>query len=150
MNGAAEDFARPPDPEKIVTVLSVSESPDDHAALRLVFRHTNWVLLEASCCGDALARLRKQPVPVVICDACLPDGTWKDLLRYIAAQPEPPQLIVACRLADDRLWAEVLNLGGYNLLEKPFERSDLVHLISMAWLHWKHQRSSALALAAAG
>jgi hypothetical protein len=35
--------------------------------------------------------------------------------------PIPPQLIVADRLARDGLWAEVLNLGCYDLLMTPFK-----------------------------
>jgi hypothetical protein len=31
----------------------------------------------------------------------------------------PPLLVVTSRLADDRLWWEALNLGGYNVLAKP-------------------------------
>ena len=45
----------------------------------------------------------------------------------------PPQLIVADRLADDALWAEVLNLGGYDLLMTPFEPEEVWRVVSMAW-----------------
>ena len=45
----------------------------------------------------------------------------------------PPQLIVADRLADDALWAEVLNLGGYDLLMTPFEPEEVLRVVSMAW-----------------
>lgn len=48
---------------------------------------------------------------MVICEARLPDGTWKEVLDLAQRQPRPPYLIVTFSLADDRLWAEVLNLG---------------------------------------
>jgi len=53
-------------------------------------------------------------------------------------------VIVASRLADERLWAEVLNLGGYDLLAKPFDRDELVRVIAMAARHsaQKHARRS--------
>jgi len=44
----------------------------------------------------------------------------------------PPLLIVASRLADERLWAEVLNLGGYDVLLKPFEPAELRRVIGNA------------------
>jgi FixJ family two-component response regulator len=50
-----------------------------------------------------------------------------------------PSLIVTSRLADDRLWAEALNLGAYDVLAKPFERLELVRSVSSAWLHWYHK-----------
>jgi FixJ family two-component response regulator len=53
--------------------------------------------------------------------------------------PNAPSFIVTSRLADDRLWAEALNLGAYDVLAKPFERLELVRSVSSAWLHWYHK-----------
>ena len=60
----------------------------------------------------ALVFLREQLVGVVISDAEVPDGSWKDLLKSLSDFEPSPNLIVSSRLADDRLWAEVLNLGA--------------------------------------
>jgi DNA-binding response OmpR family regulator len=35
-------------------------------------------------------------------------------------------------LADEALWAEVLNLGGYDVLTKPFDPKEVHHAVSMA------------------
>lgn len=131
------DFPRP---DKVVTVLSVSGSESDHRALGHLFRHTKWTLLESKNCAEAAAVLEKGPVPVVICDHALPDGNWMDVLGRFAELPAPPLLIVAARLADDRLWAEVMNHGAFDVLEKPFNHSELVRVVSLAWLAWKDQR----------
>jgi FixJ family two-component response regulator len=53
--------------------------------------------------------------------------------------PSAPSFIVTSRLADDRLWAEALNRGAYDVLAKPFERMELVRSVSSAWLHWYHK-----------
>jgi len=126
-------------PNKIVTVLSVSGSDADHLALGHLFRHTKWTLMESRSCRDAAEVLRKHPVPVIICERSLPDGDWKDVLRESSGQPHPPLLIVACRLADDCLWTDVMNCGGYDVLEKPFNQGELVRVVSLAWLAWKDQ-----------
>jgi DNA-binding response OmpR family regulator len=44
----------------------------------------------------------------------------------------PPPLIVSDRLADERLWAEVLNLGAYDLLAMPFDAKEVLHAVSAA------------------
>ena len=49
--------------------------------------------------------------------------------------PTPP-LIVADHLGDERLWAEVLNLGCYDLLLKPFEAKEVLRVVSAAWQSW--------------
>jgi len=50
----------------------------------------------------------------------------------------PPVIIVASGMANDSLWGEVLNFGGYDLLMEPFERNEVYRVISLAWLHWKY------------
>jgi DNA-binding NtrC family response regulator len=54
-------------------------------------------------------------------------------------------LIVTDRLADERLWAEVLNLGGYDLLLKPFDPEELLRVVSSAWASWKFSRDGSTA-----
>jgi len=44
-------------------------------------------------------------------DAELPDGNWKTALNQVASKTGPMPLVVASRLADDKLWTDVLNLG---------------------------------------
>jgi hypothetical protein len=76
-------------------------------------------------------------VPVALCECQLPDGNWKDVLGRLAPMIERPRLIVFSRRADDRLWAEVLNLGGVDLLITPFRDPELVYAIGSAWLDWE-------------
>jgi DNA-binding response OmpR family regulator len=129
----------PPQPGKVVTVLSVSAAEADHRALGHLFHHTNWTLLECWNCTDALQVLRSSTIPVVICDARLPDGTWANVLQGISEIKCPPLIIVTSRLADDQLWAEVMNAGAWDILEKPFNQGELVRVVSLAWLAWKNQ-----------
>lgn len=85
---------------------------------------------------EAADHLRNSASSVVICERDLPDGDWKDILKETADMAPPPLLLVVSRNADESLWAEVLNLGGYDVLLKPFERSEVLRVISMAWRHW--------------
>jgi DNA-binding NtrC family response regulator len=134
---------------RVVTVLSVSASADDHVHLRSLFNRTNWVLLEAHSCHEAQAMLRRQPIPVILCEPVLPDGTWQDLLYPPEANSGVPCLIVASRFADEKMWMEVLDRGGFNVLEKPFEIGELFRCISLAWLQWRDQNASTRQVSAA-
>jgi DNA-binding response OmpR family regulator len=86
-----------------------------------------------STCGDVEIFLSENLVAILISDCNLPDGDWKDILKALSGVSCAPTLIVASHLADDRLWAEVLNLGGYDLLIKPFDLKEASRVISMAW-----------------
>ena len=79
---------------------------------------------------DALAEVAPS---MIICEGQFGDGTWKDILA-IASQLSPiPPVIVASRLADEHLWAEVLNLGGYDVLTLPFDSDEVNRITRAAW-----------------
>ena len=46
-------------------------------------------------------------------------------------------------MPDDALWGEVLNLGAYDVLSKPFHRTEVTRIISLAWLYWKDRQAAA-------
>jgi len=117
-------------------VLSVSLMPEDHDALTTILQG-KWKLLTTSGLQSATKLLRRNQVPIAISERDLHPGTWKDLLTRTARLPHSPLLIVTSRLADENLWAEVLNLGGWDVLAKPFDRTEVIRVIEAAWRHWK-------------
>ncbi len=135
-------------PPMPVHVLVISGENDDHELLRSIIGHSNWTLYTASNRSEALELLRDNNIPVIICERDLPDGTWKDVLAEVGSFSRPPHLLVTSRLADDRLWAEVLNVGGYDVLAKPFVPAEVFRTISLAWLNWKDVKRAAAASAA--
>jgi DNA-binding NtrC family response regulator len=118
-------------------VLVVNPSSEDRAVLRRILSNLPRKLIEVSGCRDALDALRSQVVPVVVCEQRLPDGDWKSVFDGAAALPMRPALIVSSRLADGSLWAEVLNLGGYDVLAKPFHEEEVVRVVSLAFHSWE-------------
>ena len=39
--------------------------------------------------------------------------------------------------APERLWAEALNLGAWDVLAKPFEADEVIRIVSIAGQHWE-------------
>jgi DNA-binding response OmpR family regulator len=122
-----------------VSVLAVSSAEEDRVLLEHVFSHSNWKFDHVRTCGEARNLLSGAEVGVIICGTELPDGSWRDLLREAGRYQVPPRLIVVSSLADDRLWGEVLDLGGYDVLGKPFDASEVIRVVSLAWRQWKHE-----------
>jgi CheY-like chemotaxis protein len=116
-----------------VRVLSASPLAEDHKMLRRILRGAPWNIVSASTYSNAIARLTWDPVSIVVCERDLPGGTWQDVLHHIAKKPEPPLLIVTSKLADEYLWVEVLNLGGYDVLAKPFDEEEVHRVLTGAW-----------------
>ena len=127
-----------PSPEGTAEILTVSRLSADLVRLREILAQGNWKLHEASDCCEALALLRNENVPVLLCECDQADGNWKDLLRATARLPAPPNLIVFSRLADEYLWARVLNIGGFDVLMTPFEPEEVLRVTFAAWSRWQY------------
>jgi DNA-binding response OmpR family regulator len=115
------------------SALLVSAVDENHEFLGRVFLQQGWVLFKTRTIESALVLLNHNPVSVVITERDVPPGNWKDLLRAIQPLPDAPLLIVTDRLADECLWAEVLNLGGHDVLGQPFQLTELLWVLGTAW-----------------
>lgn len=116
-----------------VRVLAVSPFESDHTTLTHIFGHTSWEVESAHNLLETTAALLTNPPHVVLCEQTLPDGTWKDVLALAGTLGSSFHLIVTSQYADDRLWSEVLNVGAYDVLAKPFQSREVFHSVGLAW-----------------
>jgi len=129
-------------PAKRVTILSVSPAAEDHSSLQRLISHSKWELYDADRLSSAMAILEEAEIGVVLCERDLPTGSWRDMLDRLRYLPYAPPLIVTSRHADDRLWAEALSFGAYDVLTRPFDQRELVRSVSLAWRHWLNERQN--------
>jgi DNA-binding response OmpR family regulator len=121
------------------SALFVGGYEDERRLVREVFRERGWRLFEAPDRRRATQCLRRHPVQVVIAKSDMPDGSWQEMLDHLRRLARPPLLIVTSRTADEHLWAEVLNIGGYDVLAQPFERDEMVRVVESACRHFGRQ-----------
>jgi len=125
-----------------LTVLAIVRAEEDRTSLAKILSDSDWRLRVTGNFREAQTALREFVPGVIISDCRLPeDHCWKDVLHEIGTTEDPPPLIVVDRLADERLWAEVLNLGAYDLLAKPFDTSEVLHAVSTACRRREHQQA---------
>jgi DNA-binding NtrC family response regulator len=117
-------------------VLSVGPNQEDCVSLERILQ-SGWTVIASATVASALSVLREMPIPIVICDGDIAPRTWGEMLDRISHLPDPPLLIVTSRLADERLWAEALNLGAWDVLAKPFDTEEVTRIVSLAWQHWQ-------------
>ena len=136
-----------------VSALLVGEFATDRLLVHDIFQLHRWRLFEARDRRHSLECLAKNPVQVVIAESELPAWNWKRILSDLRRLAPVPQLVVTSRTADDYLWAEVLNVGGYDVLPQPLERDEVERVIASARRHFELQRrqpaSAAIVRAAA-
>jgi DNA-binding response OmpR family regulator len=46
---------------------------------------------------------------------------------------------VTSRLADERLWVEVVNLGGFDVLAQPFYTREVLRSVNAACSRWDYE-----------
>ena len=109
--------------KEVLLVCATAEASD---TLTGILRKDGWAVRPAQSAEEALDHLSRHTTPVVICESSLPDGDWKDLLGKVR------RLIVTVRDADGALWAEVLNLGGYDVLAQPFDEAEVSRVVASA------------------
>jgi DNA-binding NtrC family response regulator len=131
------------DPRHVSTILLLGFVGDDLDFLRELLdcaecplvRGGKWAVEIQANVAETLTAVCRDDIPVVLCDHDrMPEG-WKQLLAIFEWFSAPPCLILASRLADDRLWAEALNLGAYDVLARPFIPADVIRSVSLARLH---------------
>ncbi len=133
------------------SAMLVSNVQEDHRFLEEIFFKKQWTLFRTGSVGDALSALDQNEIPVVIAERDVPGGGWKKILSSLQQLARPPLLVVTSRLADEHLWAEVLNLGGHDVLATPFSAKELVWVIENAWHRFGHTFApNAVAACAAG
>ena len=119
-----------------LTVLFVSPINEDQIALQTIVDRSKWLLYSAHDLVTAFPLLQQHEIAVVLCEENLKKKTWVELLEHVAQMPKAPSLIVASGLADERLWAKALNLGAWDVLAKPFDRTEVIRCIKSGWQHW--------------
>ncbi len=111
-----------------------------------VFRSRNWRLFEARDRRRALECLEKNPVQVVVAESQIADWDWRRILADLRRLNPVPPLVVTSRMADDYLWAEVLNVGGYDVLAQPLDRDEVERVIASARRHYDAPARKSVAL----
>ena len=117
---------------KVLPLLLVTAEDQHEELLRLILAEMPCAIRRVNDCGEAQQVLSELKPGVVLLEADRPAGKWKRLLEDASSLPWPPEFIVFSGLADDRLWAEVLSLGGYDVLPIPFRSEEVLRTVSLA------------------
>ena len=118
--------------KETATLLAISQDENDPRSLSSILERERWNVRQARSLREAAPLLPGENVSLIFCERDLHDGTWKDILQQASRLHPPPPIVVFCRHADERFWAEVLNLGGYDVLLKPFDSSEVRRVSAMA------------------
>lgn len=117
----------------------IGASDGDFWDLNHIFSRRGWVLSLARNREQALAQCSFHKASHVIYEHCPRDRGWIDVLDVVSSGEQAQSFILASRTADEELWADVLNRGGYDVLLMPFDEVEVWRIISSAWRYMKRR-----------
>jgi FixJ family two-component response regulator len=124
---------RPMIAENRLTALAIITSHADRTQLERIFEKAGWNIVFDDGI-EAAADKRHMPIPVIVLyDRDLPSVDWRQAVQQLASGQPRRGVILASSVVDDYLWEEVIQLGGYDVLSKPFREDEVIHAIEFAW-----------------
>jgi DNA-binding NtrC family response regulator len=113
-------------------VLFVSPHREDATALSRMAGALSVPFEHVANLARARTEIQNGSYSVVLTEANLPDGTWLDVLEFVRQVSPGAEVIVTDAGADARFWAEVLNLGAYDVIAQPFADGEVQRILCNA------------------
>jgi DNA-binding NtrC family response regulator len=104
----------------------------DRSKLQEILRDEDLKIKTVSSAAEASQVLARKPPSVIIYGDKLPGADWREFLTDLHDHGWALPTIIAAEHADERLWADVLNRGGFDLLQRPFEEQEVRRVVAMA------------------
>ena len=111
-------------------VLFISPKAEDAACLVRMLGRISIRCDCASSLREARDRLHETRYGVLLTESALPDGAWSDVLELARESSPATDVVVTLPDVDERLWAEVLNCGCYDMLAQPFSEIEVQRVLS--------------------
>lgn len=107
------------------SVLVVTPSPNDFDLIASILAAEELEVLPANCLLEAVLHQVAKPDPyVVVYDTDSPEE-WRQALQRFLTIRRQTRVVLVSRLADDQMWMDVLDNGGFDLVMKPFQPVEI-------------------------
>ncbi len=84
-----------------------------------------------STVSEAIRALATDPLDIVFCQGRLPDGTFREVLRFADSHGGVP-LVVCTDFYDKKGYLESMSLGAFDYIAYPFSSGDVGWIVSNA------------------
>ena len=120
-----------------IPVLAVIPDRPDRQYLDEIACRAHWSLEFVPTLDSGKEALRHAVKPVIICDRDLPGCHWRQAIEVLVASAPGSVVLLASSHDEESLWEEVVRVGGYDVLRKPFDFDRVTHKVHFAWMYWK-------------
>jgi ActR/RegA family two-component response regulator len=125
-------------PAGITDVLTIGGEATVFRPVQRALRPTGWAVAHVTSVETAIARLRSTVAAVAVVEAELAGGEWSTLVSSLRSIADAPEVVFVS-------WDEVpiqdaLKAGAFDLVQRPFDYSDLLWAVATAWHNWMTRR----------
>jgi DNA-binding NtrC family response regulator len=115
------------------SVLLIHNEPDAFRELEATLGEQKIRTCRAHHCAEARKMLRRSvPVDLVLTEAVLADGTWKDVIRLARELANDAPVIVMSRVMNMSLYLDTQEGGAADFMVTPMAPRDLAYILSGA------------------
>ena len=117
-----------PGPTRVLLVGGTRLSEEIGSVLR---KEENVVIIEAAEGKKAVGILGSEKITVVFCEESLPDGNWWPIQESALDANDTP-VVVCCIFPTADFAAEVVHLGGYDILPRHTDALEVIRVFKNA------------------
>jgi DNA-binding NtrC family response regulator len=113
------------------TALLALDDPVRASRLERMLAEAGLELRTCPTVGDALRALSSESFNLIFCEERLPDGTYRDVLRFFGPTLAIP-LVVCADFYDKKAYIEAMSLGAFDYITLPYLRRDVEWIVGNA------------------
>jgi DNA-binding response OmpR family regulator len=107
-------------------------STENRDLLHNAFAHWSLKIGWCSTLGEARHALRRRKHPLVLCEAQLPDGSFRDVCELLGRRLKNTRLIILTSNDLETCYSEAIGLGAFDVMLGPCSRTDLQWILMRA------------------
>jgi two-component system nitrogen regulation response regulator NtrX len=113
-------------------ILIVDDEPNIRQSFSSLLKDEGHSSITAESVEEAIAKISRQPVELILLDLQLPGASGLEFLRQLRDEPGMPVVLVISGQADIPMALEAVRLGAVDFLEKPVQPEKLIASVNAA------------------
>ena len=120
-------------------VLVVDDSVSVRLVLQRILEEVGYGVVTAANGQEALDKMSQLNAGVVLLDIRMPGMSGMEVMQQITTNWPETCVIMVTGVDDTQTAVEVMKLGAYDYITKPFKRDDVAQKVQEAVSKWRHQ-----------
>ncbi len=125
------------DATPLTRVLLASERDDDYHTFQVLLENTKWSVARALSWSEVSGYCDCVVDPVILVDRHFQGSDWRFTVSSLLNVTANCCLILLSDVSDPYLWNELVQYGGFDVLARPFERSEVLRTLAFAQRHYE-------------